>query len=75
MHRWSTQPGDSRGDADDEEAAMSESWYFCLKHMRVEPEVGCANKLRLGPYPSEQEAADALHKVAERNQAWDAQDD
>jgi hypothetical protein len=61
--------------ARDKEVAMSASWYFCLKHMRVEPEVGCPNKLRLGPYPTEEDAANALHTVAERNKAWDAQDD
>jgi hypothetical protein len=54
---------------------MSRSWYFCLKHMRVEPEVGCPNKLRLGPYATEDEAAHALQKVAERNKAWDSQDE
>jgi hypothetical protein len=51
-----------------------EKWYFCLQHMRVEDEHGCANKNRLGPYPTREEAAGALERVAERNEAWDAQD-
>ncbi|GAA3209892.1 MULTISPECIES: hypothetical protein [Nonomuraea] len=51
---------------------MSEGqWWFCLKHMRVEPEQGCPNKDRMGPYASEQEAAGALQRAADRNKAWD----
>ncbi|GAA1005557.1 hypothetical protein Aple_051430 [Acrocarpospora pleiomorpha] len=53
---------------------MSEQWWFCLKHMRVEPDQGCPNKDRMGPYASEVEAADALKTAAERNKAWQAQD-
>ncbi|GAA5045940.1 hypothetical protein GCM10023259_019360 [Thermocatellispora tengchongensis] len=45
-------------------------WWFCLKHMRVEPEEGCPNKDRMGPYESEAAAADALKTAAERNKAW-----
>jgi hypothetical protein len=54
---------------------MSESWYFCLDHMRVEGESGCANKRRLGPYATRDEAEHALEKVAERNEAWEADED
>ena len=50
-------------------------WWFCLKHMRVEPELGCPNKDRMGPYASEQEAAGALQRAAERNKAWDEADE
>ncbi|TDD22365.1 hypothetical protein [Nonomuraea diastatica] len=46
-------------------------WWFCLKHMRVEPDKGCPNKDRMGPYASEQEAAGALRRAADRNKAWD----
>ncbi|GAA0415466.1 hypothetical protein Acor_59020 [Acrocarpospora corrugata] len=53
---------------------MNEQWWFCLKHMRVEPDQGCPNKDRMGPYASEVEAADALKTAAERNKAWKAQD-
>ena len=31
-------------------------WYFCLEHQQVEPEDGCANAERLGPYESEHAA-------------------
>ncbi|GIH25597.1 hypothetical protein Aph01nite_39070 [Acrocarpospora phusangensis] len=53
---------------------MNEQWWFCLKHMRVEPDKGCPNKDRMGPYGSEVEAANALKTAAERNKAWRAQD-
>ncbi|MEO3871378.1 hypothetical protein ABGB18_21405 [Nonomuraea sp. B12E4] len=54
---------------------MSEGqWWFCLKHMRVEPDAGCPNKDRMGPYVSEEEAAGALRRAAERNKAWDEAD-
>ena len=29
------------------------SWYYCLVHQRVEPDEGCANAERLGPYDTE----------------------
>lgn len=46
-------------------------WYFCLNHMAVEPEEGCANKDRMGPYATEEEASRALEIAAARNEAWD----
>ncbi len=51
------------------------SWYYCLVHPRVEPEVGCPNAERLGPYDSEAEAANALQTAQERNEAFDADED
>jgi len=50
-------------------------WYFCLEHQRVEPEDGCANAERLGPYESKEAAGQALERVAERNAAFDDDDD
>lgn len=47
-----------------------EYWY-CIKHHRVEGEEGCPNRDRLGPYPTRQEAAAALEKVEQRNEAWE----
>jgi hypothetical protein len=46
-------------------------YWFCLKHHTVEGAVGCTAADRLGPYASASEAARALEKVAERNEAWD----
>jgi hypothetical protein len=50
-------------------------WWFCLKHMTVEPDAGCPGKDRLGPYPSREAAANALETVRRRNEEWDAQDE
>jgi len=50
---------------------MTDRWYYCLKHNAVEGSDGCPARHRLGPYPSEAEAAHALEKVEERNEAWD----
>jgi hypothetical protein len=50
---------------------MADKYYFCLKHHVVEGKKGCPASQRLGPYDTEAEAARALEKVAERNEAWD----
>ncbi|MFS0884893.1 hypothetical protein [Aeromicrobium sp. 179-A 4D2 NHS] len=47
------------------------SYFFCLKHHTVEGQDGCRASDRLGPYETEAEAARALEKVEERNEAWD----
>lgn len=47
------------------------SFWYCLNHHAVEGEDGCVAKDRLGPYDTEAEAARALEKVEERNEAWD----
>ncbi|MFO7250977.1 MAG: hypothetical protein DIU60_009525 [Actinomycetes bacterium] len=51
-------------------AEPAERWWYCLKHMRVEPDEGCPNKHRMGPYPSREAAAAALQTADERNEAW-----
>jgi len=50
-------------------------WWFCLKHMAVEPDAGCPGKDRLGPYPTREAAANALETAKRRNEEWDAQDE
>ncbi|GAA4615432.1 hypothetical protein GCM10023195_68000 [Actinoallomurus liliacearum] len=50
-------------------------WFFCLKHQRVEHGPGCPDRDRMGPYASEEEAAHALQRAAERNEQWRRQDD
>lgn len=52
-----------------------EEFWFCLTHHRVEGRDGCRSADRLGPYATEAEAARALERVQERNEAWKAQDD
>jgi hypothetical protein len=51
-------------------------WYWCLKHQAVEPaDSDCPPGQRLGPYPSRAAAEHWREKVAQRNQAWDAEED
>ncbi|MBG0816195.1 hypothetical protein [Planomonospora sp. ID82291] len=54
---------------------MSDQWWFCLKHMAVEPEQGCPNKDRMGPYETRQAAAGALATAADRNERWKDEDE
>jgi hypothetical protein len=58
-----------------EEAGMSDGpWYFCLKHHAVEPKDGCAERHRLGPYDTREQAERAVDSVAEREQKLTAED-
>ena len=41
-------------------------WFWGLKHETVEPRDGCAERHRLGPYDTRQEAERAVQSVAER---------
>jgi hypothetical protein len=69
--------GGWKAGVDDErrELPMAEGpWFFCLKHHTVEPRDGCAERHRLGPYDTRQEAEHALTAVAERNEELDAAD-
>ena len=50
---------------------MADEYWFCVKHHAVEGAVGCTAIDRLGPYPTEEQAAHALEKVQQRNEAWD----
>jgi hypothetical protein len=56
------------------DVGLGERWWYCLKHMRVEPDAGCPNKHRMGPYPTRDAAAAALQVAGERNEAWRAAD-
>lgn len=58
---------------DAEEIRMS--WYYCLTHQQVEPEAGCPNAERMGPYATEAVAAAALQRAHERNEEFDKDDD
>lgn len=50
------------------------AYWWCLKDSKVEGDIGCANADRLGPFDTEAEAANALQKAKERNEAWDQDD-
>ena len=49
-------------------------WYWCMRHNTVEPEEGCAQKHRLGPYATRGEAERALQSVAEREERLTQED-
>ena len=52
-----------------------QQWWFCTRHNTVEgPDTDCPGKDLLGPYATREEAANALEKVKERNEEWDAQE-
>jgi hypothetical protein len=51
---------------------VSSTWWFCLRHSEVEPDEGCANTDRMGPYASRAEAGRALERARERTAEWDA---
>jgi hypothetical protein len=54
---------------------VTEFWW-CLAHKKVEPgDDRCAAANALGPYPTAADAAAALERVAERNEAWKKQDE
>jgi hypothetical protein len=46
-------------------------WYYCLDHKTVEPYEGCRAEVRIGPFPTREEAEQALDTVARRNEQWD----
>jgi hypothetical protein len=45
-----------------------------MKHNTVEPREGCAERHRLGPYETREEAEHALQSVAEREARLSAED-
>jgi hypothetical protein len=49
-------------------------WFYCLKHHTVEDRDGCAERHRLGPYETREEAEHALQSVAEREERLTAED-
>jgi hypothetical protein len=58
----------------EEAGSVSEAYYWCLDHERVEPEDGCPNYRRMGPYPTAEEAEGALGRARQRTAEWDAED-
>ncbi|CAN5796917.1 hypothetical protein BH23ACT4_BH23ACT4_12250 [soil metagenome] len=54
---------------------MDEEWYYCIEHKTVEPKLGCRITTRIGPFPTREEAAKALDRVAERNDEWESDPD
>lgn len=46
-------------------------WFYCLKDHAVETRDGCAERHRLGPYDTREEAEHALETAEQRNEDWD----
>lgn len=46
-------------------------YFWCLVHHRVEPLDGCPAADRLGPYPTPQQAAEAIQQAEVNNEAWE----
>ena len=53
---------------------LSEEYWYCMKHRRVEryDETDSAN--RIGPFPTADAAANALQTIAEREQRYEQED-
>jgi hypothetical protein len=50
------------------------TYWYCLKHHRVETFESADSRELLGPYPTAEEAAHALDTIAEREERYDAED-
>lgn len=46
-------------------------FWYCLIHHSVEPNDGCADSMRLGPFPTRADAELALDRARSRNESWD----
>lgn len=51
------------------------SYWWCMTHARVEEGPGCANRERLGPYDTREQAAAAPDRVRARTADQDARDE
>lgn len=58
---------DGRGPAEE----VGVPYWFCLTHMAVEPDDGCAHAERLGPYEDRKAAEAALNRAHQRSEDWD----
>lgn len=54
---------------------MAARWWYCLRHDRVEPDAGCPNSERLGPFDTADQAAGALELARKRNEEWERKED
>ncbi|WP_298327664.1 hypothetical protein [Haloactinopolyspora sp.] len=50
-------------------------WYWCLDHAAVEPQLGCPNDRRMGPYDTVEEAETAIARARERTAEMDRLDE
>ena len=50
-------------------------FYWCLHHKQVETTQRCGAAMRLGPYGSPEEAQRYAEKAAQRDDAWEKEDE
>ncbi len=50
-------------------------WFWCLRHAAVEPESGCPNDRRMGPYDTIDEAEGAIARARARTEEMDRADE
>lgn len=68
---WWQEAGHRRAEVAD----MSEQYYWCTNHDRVERAgEACPEKVRLGPYPSAEAARDWRQRRDAREDRWEAED-
>jgi hypothetical protein len=53
---------------------LAGEFWFCMKHRRVEKLEDTDSANRIGPFPTEEQAAHALETIHEREKAYDAED-
>lgn len=53
----------------------AEQFYWCLHHKRVETTERCGAAMRLGPYKSPDQARQYAQTAAQRDEAWEADDE
>lgn len=53
---------------------LSDEYWYCMKHRRVEKFEDTDSANRIGPWPSEEAAAHALETIHEREKAYDIKD-
>ena len=50
-------------------------FYYCLRHKRVESTERCGAEMRMGPYPTAQEAENYAETAKSRDDAWTEEDE
>jgi hypothetical protein len=50
------------------------TYWYCMKHHRVEGYHGCPNSDRIGPFATEVEAEHALETIAARERKYEAEE-
>jgi hypothetical protein len=53
---------------------LSDEYWFCMEHRRVEKYDETDSKNRIGPFPTADAAAHALETIAEREKAYEKED-